>query len=134
MIPAKHRMKGGALLLGARRPGEAGPFGTYNDGDQGDEETPVPEAASEEGPPVACPACEAGPPAADPVARHRRYRAAVSAAIEQRQRIRYETGVLRRAAVGPLYAARRALLACVAGAERGDEDDVPQEAVPARPA
>ncbi|MGW9436740.1 hypothetical protein [Streptomyces sp. NPDC055607] len=29
MIPAPHRMKGAALLLGASRPGQSGPFGPY---------------------------------------------------------------------------------------------------------
>ncbi|GHH54739.1 hypothetical protein [Streptomyces candidus] len=29
MIPAPHRMKGAALVLGASRPGEIGPFGPY---------------------------------------------------------------------------------------------------------
>lgn len=29
MIPAPHRMKSAALVLGARRPGEIGPFGPY---------------------------------------------------------------------------------------------------------
>ncbi|MFC9620027.1 hypothetical protein ACFTXM_08530 [Streptomyces sp. NPDC056930] len=32
MIPAPHRMKGAALVLGASRAGETGPFGPY-DGD-----------------------------------------------------------------------------------------------------
>ncbi|GAA1914393.1 hypothetical protein GCM10009716_24850 [Streptomyces sodiiphilus] len=34
MIPAWHRMKGGAALLGARRPGESGPFGPYGAPDE----------------------------------------------------------------------------------------------------
>ncbi|MFE9793530.1 hypothetical protein ACFYRL_17530 [Streptomyces goshikiensis] len=44
MIPAEYRRKGGALLLGARQPGDVGPFGAYGDEDQADEETTVPEA------------------------------------------------------------------------------------------
>ncbi|MFH8260527.1 hypothetical protein [Streptomyces roseolus] len=36
MIPAPHRMKGGALLLGAHQ-GEVGPFGPYGS-DTGDED------------------------------------------------------------------------------------------------
>ncbi|WP_327071850.1 hypothetical protein [Kitasatospora sp. NBC_01302] len=31
MIPSPHRMKGGALLLGAEEPGRPGPFGTWAD-------------------------------------------------------------------------------------------------------
>ncbi|MYT21246.1 hypothetical protein GTW69_13255, partial [Streptomyces sp. SID7760] len=30
MIPAPHRMKGAALVLGASRPGKVGPFGPYS--------------------------------------------------------------------------------------------------------
>ncbi|GAA3080755.1 hypothetical protein GCM10020000_78280 [Streptomyces olivoverticillatus] len=33
MIPGPHRMKGGALLLGAEEPGLPGPFGTWRDHD-----------------------------------------------------------------------------------------------------
>ncbi|WP_159040078.1 hypothetical protein [Streptomyces sp. XY533] len=44
MIPGEHRRKGGAPLLGARQPGQAGPFGLCVDEDQADEETPVAEA------------------------------------------------------------------------------------------
>ncbi|MFI8459092.1 hypothetical protein [Kitasatospora sp. NPDC085464] len=29
MIPSPHRMKGGAMLLGAEEPGRPGPFGTW---------------------------------------------------------------------------------------------------------
>ncbi|MFF9431855.1 hypothetical protein [Streptomyces sp. NPDC014746] len=29
MIPAPHRMKGAAVILGVSRPGEIGPFGPY---------------------------------------------------------------------------------------------------------
>ncbi|MFE1288630.1 hypothetical protein [Streptomyces sp. NPDC058751] len=36
MIPAPHRMKGAALVLGARAAGEIGPFGPYG-GDTGDD-------------------------------------------------------------------------------------------------
>ncbi|MER6018825.1 hypothetical protein [Streptomyces anulatus] len=36
MIPAPHRMKGAALVLGARVAGEIGPFGPYGS-DTGDE-------------------------------------------------------------------------------------------------
>ncbi|MFE0774338.1 hypothetical protein [Streptomyces sp. NPDC058861] len=36
MIPALHRMKGAALVLGASRPGQNGPFGLYGS-DTGDE-------------------------------------------------------------------------------------------------
>ncbi|MEV7442027.1 hypothetical protein AB0O22_12845 [Streptomyces sp. NPDC091204] len=121
MIPAPYRTKGGGLLLGARRPGEAGPFGRRTDieEDQGDEETPVTGAPRVEAPRMAegaalCPACEAQPPADDPARRHRRYLVAVAAAIEQRESLRYETGALRRAAVGPLHAARDALRRCPA--------------------
>ncbi|MER8105803.1 hypothetical protein [Kitasatospora sp. NPDC094016] len=31
MIPGPHRLKGGALQLGADEPGLAGPFGTWTD-------------------------------------------------------------------------------------------------------
>ncbi|MFE7758355.1 hypothetical protein [Streptomyces sp. NPDC057429] len=36
MIPHPHRMKGAALLLGARATGEAGPFGPYGAGSEAD--------------------------------------------------------------------------------------------------
>lgn len=40
VIPCWHRRKGGAPVLGARRPGEAGPFGMWSDdGDDGTETT-----------------------------------------------------------------------------------------------
>ena len=43
MIAGAHRQKGGAALLGARRPGEPGPFGEYgadedDDGQDDDEQ------------------------------------------------------------------------------------------------
>ncbi|MFJ4741102.1 hypothetical protein [Streptomyces sp. NPDC088775] len=36
MIPAPHRTKGGALILGASRAGQSGPFGPYGS-DTGDD-------------------------------------------------------------------------------------------------
>ncbi|WP_331759227.1 hypothetical protein [Streptomyces anulatus] len=39
MIPAAHRTKGGAPVLGANRPGLSGPFGPYgSDTDEEDDE------------------------------------------------------------------------------------------------
>jgi hypothetical protein len=38
VIPLPCRHKGGAPQLGAKGPGELGPFGEYGDGDQDDEE------------------------------------------------------------------------------------------------
>ncbi|CAM5561691.1 hypothetical protein BOQ63_007055 (plasmid) [Streptomyces viridifaciens] len=42
MIPGPHRLKGGALQLGAEEPGLPGPFGTWTDSD--DREHKEPEA------------------------------------------------------------------------------------------
>jgi hypothetical protein len=40
VIPVIGRQKGGASLLGARRPGETGPFGPYGGDDDLEDEQP----------------------------------------------------------------------------------------------
>ncbi|PVD04470.1 hypothetical protein DBP12_03325 [Streptomyces sp. CS014] len=61
-----------------------------------------------------CPACEADSGKADQYARHMRFNDAVYQAIEVRQIIQCESRALRDAAMEPVLAARRALLACPA--------------------
>lgn len=48
MIPHPHRMKGGAPQLGTRYPGEAGPFGPYDDVQDDDHDDPDGTKASED--------------------------------------------------------------------------------------
>lgn len=38
MIPHPHRQKGGASTIGARRPGEQGPFGSYGGWNEADDQ------------------------------------------------------------------------------------------------
>ncbi|MEU2078604.1 hypothetical protein [Streptomyces sp. NPDC013489] len=49
MFPDQHRLKGGAPQLGARHPGERGPFGIRPDNGDGDGQ----EHGTEQPPPVA---------------------------------------------------------------------------------
>ncbi|WP_158516542.1 hypothetical protein [Kitasatospora sp. MBT66] len=49
MIPSLHRMKGGALQLGAEEPGLPGPFGAWSDDDGQEPQEAVAAGQSEDG-------------------------------------------------------------------------------------